>query len=297
MLAEPETERGSGPLHLLCAAPAHDGGCDCGTVQPPGNGDHAGLTPCPLPISRSSSRVLDRRISGVDCGMRQSTAKAQIKNPGRSRGSCVRRRRKQDYIAATKSGTMPHYSSCSNWVVRAAMPVYIAAARICVDANAFAGVRERILRQGITTQTPNLHGVTVQCFHQQPVHAFTMLSCVIGHLQHHPRIFVHHQKALRTFHALPGIFRSGAQALLPQEVIAQLARTPFRPQLAESMFPRSANCGASRSCATAQDRTQSRGPRPIWKTASIVQFSPKPGCRNREIPVAEPDRFSRTHYL
>jgi len=34
-------------------------------------------------------------------------------------------KRKRNYMAATKSGTTKAAFSCSNWIMRAAMPVYI----------------------------------------------------------------------------------------------------------------------------------------------------------------------------
>ena len=52
----------------------------------------------------------------------------QTKNPGRGRGSSFVEKR-PGYIAATKSGTMTAAFSCSSCVMRAAMPVYMDAAR------------------------------------------------------------------------------------------------------------------------------------------------------------------------
>ena len=59
----------------------------------------------------------------------KAETESKMKTPALGRGFCVLEEENRAYMAATKSGTIPAALSWSNLVIRAAMPVYMEAAR------------------------------------------------------------------------------------------------------------------------------------------------------------------------
>ena len=114
---------------------------------------------------------------------RKKARSAKARTPAEAGVLCLRGG-EPDYIAATKSGTMTAAFSCSNCVMRAAMPVYIEAARKAFTRTPSLAWRERVLRQSRQHAYANLHGVAVQCFDEQAIDAFAMFRCEVRHLQH-----------------------------------------------------------------------------------------------------------------
>ena len=106
-----------------------------------------------------------------------------------------------------------------------------------IDANAFTGVGKCVLGQRHEYTDANLHGVAVQSFNEEAIDAFAVLSRIVRHLEHDAGILVHDPQAAWAFHAEPSIFRRGAQALLPEELIAQLASAPLGAQASQQRFP------------------------------------------------------------
>jgi len=80
-LVEPERKRCRQFLDLLGTAPAHNGGSDGRMVERPGDRDHSRGTPCPLPISRSSST---RRRLRLKRGSLNSTARLRQSSAGKA---------------------------------------------------------------------------------------------------------------------------------------------------------------------------------------------------------------------
>jgi hypothetical protein len=106
-----------------------------------------------------------------------------------------------------------------------------------IVANALAGLAKCALSDGAQGAKTNLEGIGAQGLKQFRIEGISVAGGEVCHPEHDTGVFVHGPEAAGALNLHPCFVGSGAEAFLPEEVLAQLASAPSGLQPGNERFP------------------------------------------------------------